>query len=299
MADYVGRKCMTLAGLILQLVSHVLIFIIPGSWYLFVFAAIIGIRSPMASHVTFMLLVETISPRVRPYYSLILNGFDSFVTCILALVYEYLSSWKPWFIGVAALIFLLIIVDCLYLPESPRFYIARGNFRKARRAYAWIARVNGRSMFEAPLEGETRYTISRDDSSATPSSGRPSAPKIIELWRGRTAREKCLIFTYPYFWFIADIVTYGISFSINDLEGSVYTFGMLLGIAGVLTGLSTSVLADKCGRKGAFIISWGMSLLGCILYQFLKSFQLAGYLLIFIGKLGISGAFGLCFLTTS
>ena len=139
MADWVGRKCMTLAGLILQLVSHILIFVIPGSWYLFVFAAIIGIRSPMASHVTFMLLVETISPRLRPYFSLMVNGFDSFITCILAIVYEYLGSWKPWFVGVSVLILLLIIADFFYLPESPRFHMAQGNFQKARKSFAWIA----------------------------------------------------------------------------------------------------------------------------------------------------------------
>ena len=74
---------------------------------------------------------------------------------------------------------------------------------------------------------------------------------------------------------------------------------MVLGVAGVVTALSTSIMADKLGRKGAFLMSWGMSCLGCILYQFLKQYVLAGYLLIFLGKVGISGAFGLCFLTTS
>lgn len=96
----------------------------------------------MASHVTFMLLVETLSPRLRPYFSQIVNGFDSFITCILAIVYEYLASWKPWFVGVTVLILLLIIIDYFYLPESPRFHMARGDFRKARKTYAWIARIN-------------------------------------------------------------------------------------------------------------------------------------------------------------
>lgn len=74
---------------------------------------------------------------------------------------------------------------------------------------------------------------------------------------------------------------------------------MILGIAGIVTSVSTSIMADKLGRKGAFIMSWGMSCVGCILYQFLKQYELACYILIFLGKIGISGAFGLCFLTTS
>ena len=168
--------------------------------------------------------------------------------------------------GVAALSAALIVVDYFYFPESPRFYISRGEFKKAKKSYAWIAKINGKPMFPNPLEGE----IERPSDSST-GSVKPPAPKLIDLWRGRSAREKCLLFMYPYFWFTADIVTYGISFSINDLSGSVYTYGMLLGVAGLVTAFSGSVLADKLGRKGSFLINWGIAGLSCILYQFISN----------------------------
>ena len=57
LSDCVGRKPVIIAGLILHLVANTLIFFI-GSWtFLFIYDAVLGLRSPMACQTVFLLLI--------------------------------------------------------------------------------------------------------------------------------------------------------------------------------------------------------------------------------------------------
>ena len=108
-----------------------------------------------------------------------------------------------------------------------------------------------------------------------------------------------MLFIFPYLWFIVDIVTYGVSFSINDMKGNIYHYGMIFGLASFFVAITGSFVADKLGRKGAFFLTWGLCFLGCSLYQFLSRYQVLLYILICMSKLGATGSFGLAFLVTS
>ena len=82
------------------------------------------------------------SPKARSRLSLFINGFDGFVTFIIALFYEFVSDYFPLFIAVECIVFAMIMFNIFYIPESPRYYIVRKKYEKARSVYKWIARIN-------------------------------------------------------------------------------------------------------------------------------------------------------------
>ena len=144
LSDYVGRKRLILIGLALQIVTILIIFFNHSIWYLFIFCSLIGLRTPMASHNAFVLLVEISKPSWRPLLSMYINGVDGGLFLILALIYKIIQSWKPLFIAVAVVAFINLIFVAILIPESPRYFLAKHKYREARRVFRRIAIMSGK-----------------------------------------------------------------------------------------------------------------------------------------------------------
>lgn len=84
---------------------------------------------------------------VRPYFSLLNNGFDGLGNTIVALVYCYIGNWYPWFIANTCIVFVLLLLQTFFMRESPRYLLARKKYKKAKNVYAFIAKVNKKQMF--------------------------------------------------------------------------------------------------------------------------------------------------------
>ena len=135
----------------------------------------------------------------------------------------------------------------------------------------------------------------------TPSQPPKKKTNILDLWRGKSCRDRALLFIFPYCWLIADIVTYGISFSIGELKGNIFYNGMIMGCSDLISTLSLSFVANALGRKKAWLLTWTLGTVGCILYDALplSDGSIWNYVLLVIARLGAAGSFGMCFLVTS
>ena len=102
-----------------------------------------------------------------------------------------------------------------------------------------------------------------------------------------------------FLWLAVDIVYYGIGFGLNQLSGNLYANGVLIGIADVFSCTSMSFISNTCGRKKAIIIAWGAVTIGCIIYDFVRSYTYIAYAAVFIGRYGAGAGFALIFLITS
>lgn len=60
LADYVGRKPIVIAGLILHIIINLSILFVRNFAFLFVYIALMGLRTPMASHINYMALMEQV-----------------------------------------------------------------------------------------------------------------------------------------------------------------------------------------------------------------------------------------------
>ena len=51
-------------------------------------------------------------------------------------------------------------------------------------------------------------------------------------------------------------MSYGVLFSLNQLDGNTYVYGMIIGIASFSGSIGSIAVANKCGRKVACFINW-------------------------------------------
>lgn len=191
----------------------------------------------------------------------------------------------------------MLVLVILFVPESPRYFLSKGKYTQAKLVYQYIARINRKPMFSEGLEGEEDAESSMRTSTSMNNRARPSI--LDGLWRTKTHRQRCLLFFYPYAWLVVDVVSYGVVFALNQLDGDTYTYGMIVGVASLCGSLGSIAIANHCGRKIAYFITWGCAALGCFVYQFSPNIKWLLYIMIFFTKYGAQGSFGMSLLLTS
>lgn len=103
----------------------------------------------------------------------------------------------------------------------------------------------------------------------------------------------------PFLWFVSDVISFGLAFSINSLEGDVYFYGIILGSACIVVAATIGFIAEGIGRKFSYFLVFAINVIGSLCYQFLSFSNFLRYFFIFIAKLGANGAFAMCYMVTS
>lgn len=122
--------------------------------------------------------------------------------------------------------------------------------------------------------------------------------KLCALCR-RSLYDRLLLSSVFFIWFCVDIVHYGIGFGLNELSGNIYTNGMLLGVADLISCVTISFIANRIGRKKSILITWGSATVGCLVYDFIRNYAVPSYLAVTVARFGSIGCFALIFLITS
>ena len=81
------------------------------------------------------------------------TSVDGMTGIWLPLLFYYVRDWRILFYINLGIVSVVLVVYFIVIPESPRFYLSRKDYKKARKAYSKIALYNGREMFDDPLKG--------------------------------------------------------------------------------------------------------------------------------------------------
>lgn len=143
LGDTIGRIKMLRISLLLSLILYACLIYISRhlyTHYAFIFG--IGMLSCLRLNLGFLYAQEIVSNRHVNFVGSMNNVLDGFTMIIAALYFSYIS--KEW-LGLQTIFFLTTLVGfviSLWLPESPKFLMAKRKFLKARHSFNQIARVN-------------------------------------------------------------------------------------------------------------------------------------------------------------
>ncbi len=185
-----------------------------------------------------------------------MSSIDGSYYLWLALVYKYISDWRTWFYINTGIVVVCFFSVLLFLPESPRFYMAHRKFNRARAKYSQVARCNNRPPLTNLLQGEL--------SSEGVLEGQ--RVNICDLWRGHSVRDRAILIVMPFFWFVSDVISFGLAFSLNSLEGDIYLYGIILGSACIVVAMTTGSIAEWIGRKPTYALVWILNISGSLAY---------------------------------
>lgn len=122
-ADLVGRKWLVVGGLVLHIVNQLIYIIKLNTTTLYIAIVIFGFKGAITILVSYLLLVEIVSPKFRAVFCALSNGIDGSSNAWLPLVYQFGKSfWILYWMNFILAITLLTPM-IFFIPESPKFLI--------------------------------------------------------------------------------------------------------------------------------------------------------------------------------
>lgn len=139
--DYWGRRPSFFVYLFLEVIACVLSSFAWNfpSWMVFRF--IVGLTVPAILASPYVLAIELVGPDHRVFCTIVLNIAYSLGLVLLSGVVYLVRDWR--FLSLAVSVPLLLLFSCFFvLPESPRWLIATGNYKKAAKVMKTMAKFN-------------------------------------------------------------------------------------------------------------------------------------------------------------
>lgn len=166
--------------------------------------------------------IELVGPSHRVLCTIVLNIAYSIGLVLLACIVYVVRDWR--YLSLAVSLPLLLLYSCFFiLPESPRWLIATGNFKRAAKVMKTIARFNGKIVpdnYEQVLREKMQVRPVRGDAleqhqqqttpTSTETEGSMPALGMLDLFKTPNMRAKTLIITFV--WFSNTCVYVGLSY---------------------------------------------------------------------------------------
>lgn len=248
--------------------------------------------------------IELVGPRHRVLCTIVLNIAYSIGLVLLAVIVYFVRDWR--YISLTVSLPLLILFTCFFiLPESPRWLIATGKYRRAARIMKVMSRVNRKQIpdnyeeilrmhFDRKVTTATTTTTTPSidpsiDNAAKKNESSHSSIGVLDLFRTPNMRAKTLIITF--IWFSNTCVYVGLSYYAPALGGDEIWNFFLAGVVELPTYLFLWPGLSCIGRRWILCVSMLVGGVACLLTFLVQEDKVIMLSLYCIGKMGISSAF--------
>lgn len=241
----------------------------------------------------FFLAIEVVGPQHRVFCAIVLNIAYSIGLVLLSGIVYFVRDWR--YLSLAVSLPLLSLFFFFFtLPESPRWLVATGKYRRAARIMKEMARLNEKEIpdnYEEILRqhfgpNSQPAAIEAND---TIDEATPSNIGVYDLFRTSNMRAKTLIITF--IWFANTCVYVGLSYYAPALGGDEIWNFFLAGAVELPTYLFLWPGLSCIGRRWILCVSMLVGGIACLLTFLVQEDQFIMLSLYCIGKMGISSAF--------
>ena len=238
-SDRYGRKVAIWSSSVTMLIFGVITSFVP--WYpVFVFTWwVTGTMAIACYTAAFVWTMEIAAGKWKIYLGMSMNY--SWPTCrliIAGLVY-WLRDWH-WHLRCISAMVAVGSVILFWLPESPRWLIAKSRMEEAKKVLSDASKKNGQ-----PLEPEQIVLVTPKASS--------SKGGFLDIMKHPTLRIQLLIMYFN--WFSTAFIMYGLALSWQNLTGGLFLNFIIGTILDFPAKTLALVLTLKVGRKYPYMIA--------------------------------------------
>lgn len=234
--------------------------------------------------------IELVGPNDRVFCTIVLNIAYSIGLVLLACIVYVVRDWR--YLSLTVSLPLIMLFSFFFvMPESPRWLVATGKFRRAARVMKTIAGINKRTLPDN-YEDYLRHNFELMNSS-TGDEGDESQTKrtygVLDLFRTPNMRAKTIIITF--IWFSNTCVYVGLSYYAPALGGDEIWNFFLAGIVELPTYIVLWPSLNRFGRRWILCVSMLVGGIACLFTFMAQTNNVMMLCLYCIGKMGISSAF--------
>ncbi|XP_036364181.1 organic cation transporter protein-like [Octopus sinensis] len=303
LSDRFGRRPIILLANICLVVSGVIKIFVPS---LIIFLVLLWIQA--AGHtgsflIAFALTVESTPSKIRtPINFWYMSLYPSGVIFVVAFAYA-ISNWH--YLELAGC--LLPVINCfiwMFLPESPRWLIGRKRFTEAKALFRKIMKKNKKENLKMLdiFTNNAEETSFKNSLQENISEGK-DLPKVknytfIDLFKSWWIA--LITLNICFCWMVCSMLYYGVLLNSVDMAGNRYINFLLMQIADLPANFFAHYLLNHFDHRKSTSLFLMFSGLNCIVSNFVtKGSSWFPLILVVLGKLGISAAFGSIYLLSA
>ncbi|CAH1388968.1 unnamed protein product [Nezara viridula] len=251
--DRMGRRLSFFLCLFVLIGGNVLTALATDFWSWAVARFIAGLTIPAVYQIPFIISLELVGPNYRSFVTVLTCLSYTLGLVLLSLVTYLIRDWRL-LAYITSLPFLLYYLYWWFLPESPRWLLAKGRLVEALAILETLARVNGHSLPETfKHKLKCRMMLQR---TLSEEQKLKKGPGVSSLCRTPNMRLKTTLITLN--WFANEMVYVGLSYYGPALGDDQYLSFLLSCLVEVPSYLICWLLMDRCGRR------WPLSLTMCL-----------------------------------
>ncbi|BES88423.1 Organic cation transporter [Nesidiocoris tenuis] len=285
--DRSGRRISFFLCLLVVITGNILTAVATNFWFWAVSRVIVGLTIPAVYQIPFIISLELVGPNYRSFVTVMTCLFYTLGLMLLAVVTYLVRDWRL-LAFVTSLPFILYYVYWWFLPESPRWLLAKGRFEESLKILEHLARVNKKELppsFKQKLRQRMMMhrTLSEEKKMK-------EGPGITALFRTPNMRLKTLLITLN--WFANETVYVGLSYYGPALGSDRYLSFFLSSAVEIPSYLSCWMIMDHWGRRWPLAISMVISGISCVATVLLPADEVDLILILFLfSKFAISASF--------
>ncbi|OQV11515.1 Organic cation transporter protein [Hypsibius exemplaris] len=257
LADRVGRLPCIMACYVGYLPFGIALAYVQHYWIFLVLRFFVGFFIQGIQSVCFVLLMEFCSPRFRE----IVGGLEGLIGGLAVGALSGVSYWWQDWRAIQLCLTLpsiLALSKYCFLRESLRWQMVQGKVAEAKKTIEFIFRWN-KLAADPSLDDKLQ-----DMSDALVAEQQLEADYTwLDCFRSPRMRKYTL--AQSFMWFTVLFVTYGISFSINELSGNLYLNLIIGSAAEIPVHILTVYFMHRFGRKKPLLAFYGSCGLMCII----------------------------------
>ncbi|XP_046482453.1 carcinine transporter isoform X1 [Neodiprion pinetum] len=248
---------------------------------------IVGLTIPAIYQIPFIISLELVGPNYRSFVTVMTCTFYTIGLCTLAGVTYLVRDWRLLALTTSAP-FLLYFLYWWFLPESPRWLLAKGRLEEANEILETLARVNGKELPDSFTQKlRQRMTMSRSKSEE---ERLRSGPGILALFKTPNMRLKTCLITLN--WFANNMVYVGLSYYGPALGSEEHLSFFFSSLAEIPSYMACWVVMDRWGRRWPLCLCMVVAGASCIATVILPEDAVTATLILFLlSKSAISASF--------
>ncbi|XP_011880887.1 PREDICTED: organic cation transporter protein isoform X2 [Vollenhovia emeryi] len=285
--DRIGRRLSFFTCLATLITGGFLTAISNNFWTWAFTRFVVGLTIPAIYQIPFIISLELVGPNYRSFVTVMTCTFYTLGLCMLAGVTYLIRDWRALVITTSAP-FLIYFFYWWFLPESPRWLLAKGRLSEANDILITLARVNGKELpasFTQKLR--QRMTMSRSKSEE---ERLRTGPGVLSLFKSPNMRLKTCLITLN--WFANNMVYVGLSYYGPALGNEEHLSFLFSSLAEIPSYIACWVVMDRWGRRWPLCLCMVVAGVSCIATVLLSPDAVMETLVLFlISKSAISASF--------
>ncbi|KAG7188844.1 hypothetical protein KM043_008450 [Ampulex compressa] len=285
--DRIGRRLSFFTCLATLITGGFLTFMSNSFWTWAATRVVVGLTIPAIYQIPFIISLELVGPNYRSFVTVMTCSFYTMGLCMLAGVTYLIRDWRTLAITTSAP-FLLYFFYWWFLPESPRWLLAKGRLGEANDILETLARVNGKKL-PASFTQKLRQRMMMSRSKSEEERLR-HGPGVLSLFKTPNMRLKTCLITLN--WFANNMVYVGLSYYGPALGSEEHLSFLFSSLAEIPSYMACWVVMDRWGRRWPLCLCMVVAGVSCIATVLLSPDAVVATLILFLlSKSAISASF--------